>query len=80
LPEEVILHIFGYLAPDGGKPIYVVAELCDLAFLTFVSQKCRPIVEPLMYQTVTITAGRSTETLTVPVILVGRRWSHSTFP
>ena len=69
LPDEVTLHIFGYLAPDGGRPIYDVAELRDLASLTRVSRKCGRIVEPLLYQTIAITAGRSTETLAVPVTL-----------
>lgn len=71
--------IFTYLAPDGDRPIYDVAELHDLASLSLVLRKCKPIVEPLMYRTVAITAGKCTEILMVPVILEDEWWEMVPF-
>lgn len=79
LPEDVILHIFGYLAPDGGKPIYDITKIRDVASLSLVSRKLKRIVEPFLYQTIAITAGRATATLKAPVILVGGRQNMVTF-
>lgn len=79
IPEEVILRIFTYLAPDGGRPLQDLAEVHDLASLILVSRKCRRIVEPLMYRAVAISAGTSATTMTVPVMLASGRQKMVSF-